>query len=233
MIQFKIMKHRILIIEDDASILRGIKDNLEFEGYEVITAMEGKEGLDLSLSLSIDLLLLDLMLPGINGFEICRKVKKDKPELPIIMITARGSEMDKILGLDMGADDYITKPFSLPELLARVRALLRRTQRQDKPQDELKFGEVYIDFIKMKAMVRNEEVHLSTKEFEIMKYFMSRAGEAIHRNELLDEVWGYDALPTTRTVDNFILSLRKKFEVDPARPKHILSVRGIGYKFEE
>ena len=226
------MKHTILIIEDDTSILRGIKDNLEFEGYDVVTAMEGHKGLDLSLKSRIDLLLLDLMLPGLNGFEICRKVKKEKPELPIIMITARGGEMDKVLGLDMGADDYITKPFSLPELLARIRALLRRTHRLDQSMDDLKFGEVHIDFIKRKATVRKREIHLSKKEFEIMKYFMSRTGEAVHRNELLEEVWEYDALPTTRTIDNFILSLRKKMEIDPSKPKHILSVRGIGYKFE-
>jgi DNA-binding response OmpR family regulator len=221
----------ILLIEDDTSILRGLKDNLEFEGYKVITETNGKEGLKLALEKDADLLLLDIMLPGMNGYEICRRVKKEKPDLQIIMLTARGSEMDKVSGLDTGADDYITKPFSLPELLARIRAAFRRIKDEPDVPDEYSFGNIRIDFKKLKAFRGNDEISLSAKEFEIMQYFISHQGEAIHRHDLLNEVWGYDAIPTTRTVDNFILDLRKKLEENPSEPKYILSVRGVGYRF--
>ena len=221
----------ILIIEDDVSILRGIKDNLEYEGYKVFAESNGDSGLKAALERFSHLILLDIMLPGINGFEICRKVKKEKPELPIIMITARGSEMDKVSGLDIGADDYITKPFSIPELLARVRAVLRRFNKDIKAIEQYSFGEVKLDFVKYQAFRNNSEVKLSSKEFEILKYFIEHEGEAIHRHDLLNEVWGYKAMPTTRTVDNFILDLRKKLEINPSRPNNILSIRGVGYKF--
>ncbi|NQU87737.1 MAG: response regulator transcription factor [Mariniphaga sp.] len=221
----------ILIIEDDVSILRGLKDNLEYEGYKVLYASDGKKGLQLALESKSDLILLDIMLPGINGFEICRKVKKEKAELPIIMITARGSEMDKVSGLDIGADDYITKPFSIPELLARVRAVLRRFDKSEKTPEVFESGNIKIDFKKFQAYVGNSEISLSSKEFALLKYFISHEGEAIHRHDLLTEVWGYQATPTTRTVDNFILDLRKKLEENPSKPKHIISVRGVGYKF--
>lgn len=221
----------ILIIEDDVSILRGLKDNLEYEGYFVFTETNGINGLNQALKNNADLILLDIMLPGINGFEICRKVKKEKPELPIIMITARGSEMDKVSGLDIGADDYITKPFSIPELLARVRAVLRRFNQETESLQQYSFGEITLDFIKYQAFRNKQEISLSSKEFDILKYLIEHEGVAIHRHDLLNEVWGYTAMPTTRTVDNFILDLRKKLEEDPANPKHILSVRGVGYKF--
>lgn len=221
----------ILIIEDDISILRGLKDNLVFEGYQVLAASDGQDGLHLALEKHIDLLLLDIMLPGMNGYEICRKLKKEKPELPIIMITARGSEMDTITGLDTGADDYITKPFSIPELLARVRAILRRSASDHDEITEYSFSKVTLDFKKFQAFVKNKEIKLSSKEFAIMKYFIEREGEVVHRHDLLDKVWGYDVIPSTRTVDNYILDLRKKLEEDPSNPKYILSIRGIGYKF--
>jgi DNA-binding response OmpR family regulator len=221
----------ILIIEDDVSILRGLKDNLEYEGYFVFTETNGINGLNQALRNNADLILLDIMLPGINGFEICRKVKKEKPELPIIMITARGSEMDKVSGLDIGADDYITKPFSIPELLARVRAVLRRFNQEAETLLQYSFGKIKLDFIKYQAFRNNKEIKLSSKEFDILKYFIEHEGEAIHRHDLLNKVWGYEAMPTTRTVDNFILDLRKKLEDDPSNPKHIISVRGVGYKF--
>jgi DNA-binding response OmpR family regulator len=221
----------ILIIEDDVSILRGLKDNLEYEGYFVFTETNGINGLNQALKNNADLILLDIMLPGINGFEICRKVKKEKPELPIIMITARGSEMDKVSGLDIGADDYITKPFSIPELMARVRAVLRRFNQETESLQQYSFGEIKLDFIKYQAFRNNEEIKLSGKEFEILKYFIQHEGEAIHRHDLLNEVWGYQAMPTTRTVDNFMLDLRKKLEDDPSDPKHLIGVRGVGYKF--
>jgi DNA-binding response OmpR family regulator len=221
----------LLIIEDDISILRGLKDNLEFEGYRVVTETNGKKGLQLALEKNPDLLLLDLMLPGINGYEICRKLKKEKPLLPVIMLTARGTEMDKVSGLDTGADDYITKPFSLPELLARIRAVLRRTASEPGLPDEYCFGNIKLDFKKLRAFRDDQEIKLSGKEFAILRYFIRHEGEAVHRHDLLDEVWGFEAIPTTRTVDNFILDLRKKLEEDPSKPKHIQSVRGIGYRF--
>ena len=221
----------ILVVEDDLSILRGLKDNLEFEGYNVLSATEGVEGLRLALEASTDLLLLDLMLPGLNGYDVCRKVKEQKPELPIIMLTARGQGVDKVAGLDLGADDYVTKPFSVPELMARIRAVLRRYEKKEAALDRYSFGKVTLDFRKYEARVAGKEVNLSAKEFAIMKYLIARAGEVVHRHDLLDDVWGYEAFPTTRTVDNYILALRKKLEVNPAHPEHILSIRGVGYKF--
>jgi DNA-binding response OmpR family regulator len=221
----------ILVIEDDISILRGLKDNLEYEGYAVITETNGEKGLQLAMKKKSDLILLDIMLPGTNGYEICRKLKKEKPELPIIIITARGSEIDKVSGLDTGADDYVTKPFSIPELMARLRAVLRRTSIDLVIPDEYYFGNIKLDFKKFKAFRDNQEIKLSSKEFSIMEYFIKHEGEAVHRHELLNEVWGYEAIPTTRTVDNFILDLRKKFEENPSKPKYIESVRDIGYRF--
>jgi DNA-binding response OmpR family regulator len=222
---------KILVIEDDISILRGLKDNLEYEGYAVITETNGEKGLQLALNKKSDLILLDIMLPGMNGYEICRKLKKEKPDLPIIMITARGSEMDKVSGLDTGADDYVTKPFSIPELMARIRAVIRRTAVGSDIPDEYYFGNVKLDFKKLKAFRDNQEIKLSSKEFAIMEYFIRHEGEAVHRHDLLNEVWGYEALPTTRTIDNFILDLRKKFEENPSKPRYIESVRDIGYRF--
>lgn len=223
----------ILVIEDDISILRGLKDNLEYEGYSVLAETDGRKGLEMAREKKADLILLDIMLPGINGFEICRKLKKEKPEVPIIMITARGSEMDKVSGLDNGADDYVTKPFSIPELMARIRAVLRRFGKsENNSPDNFQFGNIMLDFKEYRAFRNNEELSLSAKEFDIMKYFIAHIGEAVHRHDLLNEVWGFEAMPTTRTVDNFILDLRKKLEDDPANPKYIESVRGIGYRFK-
>ena len=221
----------ILIIEDDVSILRGLKDNLEYEGYKVITETDGEKGLKLAFEKKTDLILLDIMLPGMNGYEICRKMKKEKPGLPIIMITARGSEMDKVSGLDIGADDYVTKPFSIPELMARVRAIFRRVAQAYNIPKQYSFGKVKLDFTKYQAFLNNQEIKLSSKEFAILEYFIKHEGEAVHRHDFLNEVWGYEATPTTRTVDNFILDLRKKLEDNPSKPKHIVSIRGIGYKF--
>lgn len=221
----------ILVIEDEVNILRGLKDNLTFEGYDVITETNGHKGLQLALEKSPDLLLLDLMLPGLNGYDICRRVKEQKPEIPIIMLTARGQEVDKIVGLDLGADDYVTKPFSVPELMARIRAVLRRYQKDGKEIDDYSFGDVTLDFKKYEATVAGKKAKLTAREFEIMKYFINHANEVVHRHDLLDEIWGYETFPTTRTVDNYILNLRKKFEKDPTKPRHLLSVHGVGYKF--
>ena len=184
----------ILIIEDDVSILRGLKDNLIFEGYMVHISTDGQEGLQLALEKHIDLLLLDIILPGMNGYEICRKLKKEKPQVPIIMITARGSEMDTVVGLDVGADDYISKPFGIPELLARVRAVLRRVSPDEPEIETYSFGNVSLDFKKFRAIVNNEKAELSSKEFAIMKYLIEHEQEVIHRHDLLEKVWGSKSL---------------------------------------
>jgi len=224
-------KKVILVVEDDPNILMGLEDNLVLEGYDVLKAKNGIQGLTSAVEKEIDLLILDIMLPGMNGYEICRKIKAEKPELPVIMLTARGSEMDKVAGLDIGADDYITKPFSLPELLARIRAAFRRIKKDPEPLSSFSYDHVYLDFRNFQAIFKGAEVSLTNKEFEIMAYFICNENKVIHRHELLDEVWGYDVMPTTRTVDNFILDLRKKLEEKPSNPKHIISVRGIGYRF--
>ena len=221
----------ILVIEDDINILRGLKDTLEFEGYSVITEINGQNGLKLALERKIDILLLDLMLPGLNGHEICRKVKMKKKDLPIIMITAKGSETDKVAGFDVGADDYVTKPFSIPELLARIRAIFRRIDDKIITESSYYFGNVSMDFKKYETQVNNKNIKLSSKEYEIMNYFINHPNEAINRFDLLQKVWGYDIIPTTRTVDNHILSLRKKLEKNPSKPEHLISIRGVGYKF--
>ena len=221
----------ILVVEDDPNIRLGLEDNLDLEGYQVLSASDGVKGLKSALECDIDLLILDIMLPGMNGYEICRKVKAEKPELPVIMLTARGSEMDKIAGLDIGADDYITKPFSLPELLARIRAAFRRIKKDPQPLTNFSYDNVFLDFRNFQAFFKEVEVSLTNKEFEIMAYFINHENQVIHRHDLLNEVWGYEAMPTTRTVDNFILNLRKKLEENPSKPKHIISVRSIGYKF--
>ena len=224
-------KKHILVVEDDLNILMGLQDNLISEGYNVSTATNGIDGLNLVCEKDFDLLILDIMLPGMNGFEICKKVKKEKPLLPIIMLTARSSEMDKIAGLDFGADDYITKPFSLSELLARIRAVLRRAYPVKKELEKYVFGNVEIDFKKMNAYVNGKEVRFSKKEYLMLQYFVQREGEVVHRHDLLDEVWGYKKTPTTRTIDNFILDIRKKIEVIPSNPKHLVSISGVGYRF--
>ena len=223
---------RILIIEDDAAILRGLKDNLEYESYEVLTAVDGEEGYYLIKQKKPDLIILDLMLPKMNGYELCRKVRHEGVTTPILMLTARGEEMDRVHGLDLGADDYVTKPFSVPELLARIRAIIRRIQKAktgDLPND-LQFGEVSVDFKCFEARKGDEVLDMSRKEFGVLRLLAARAGEVITRDELLDEVWGYDQYPTTRTVDNHIALLRTKLEENPSKPRHLLTVHGVGYK---
>jgi len=226
---------KILIIEDEASLAKGLKDNLESERYEVITASRGKEGLEKALKEDIDLALLDVMLPEMNGFDICREIKSKKITLPIIMLTAKSKEADKILGLALGADDYVTKPFSVNELLARIKAVLRRVEihkeAKEKKISSYEFSDVKLDFAKMEAYKGKKKISFSKKEFDIFEYMIKRKGEVITRNDLLDVVWGYKAFPATRTVDNFIARIRKKIEDNPKTPKHILSMRSVGYKF--
>ncbi len=223
---------RILIIEDDLAILRGLKDNLEYESYGVLTATDGEQGYCLMREKKPDLVILDLMLPRMSGYEVCRRVRKEGNTIPILMLTARGEEVDRVLGLDLGADDYITKPFSVPELLARIRAILRRVQQDrtgDLP-DGLHFGDVRIDFRCFEARKGEKILNLSRKEFGVLRTLVARMGEVVTRDELLDAVWGYDQYPTTRTVDNHIALLRTKLEDDPSNPRHLITVHGVGYK---
>lgn len=225
---------KILIIEDEVSLIKGLKDNLEGEGYSVSTSQSGKEGLEKALKEDVDLVLLDIMLPEMSGFDICKKVKVKKLTLPIIMLTAKAKEADKILGLALGADDYITKPFSVNELLARIKAVLRRVQihreAKGKRLDSYEFGDVKLDFTKLEAYKNKKRLRLSKREFEILAYMIKRKGEVVSRNDLLDAVWGYEVFPTTRTVDNFIARIRKQIEEKPSKPKYIHSIRSAGYK---
>jgi DNA-binding response OmpR family regulator len=222
---------RILIIEDDPAISKGLQESLEDEHYQVTTADDGKDGYDQALQEKPDLILLDLMLPTMNGQDICRKLREDGMTMPILMLTSKREETDKVLGLELGADDYITKPCSLRELHARIKANLRRGEIIKKELSTFKFAEIEIDFKKQKAFKKGKPIQLSTKEFEILHFFVQHDDEVVSRDMLLDEVWGYDIYPTTRTVDNYILNLRKKIEKDAANPKYILTIHKSGYRF--
>lgn len=221
----------IAVIEDDPAISRGLRDNLEYESYRVLCASDGESGYRLIQENHPDLVILDLMLPKLSGYELCRRLRARGLFMPILMLTARAEEVDRVLGLDLGGDDYVTKPFSIPELLARVRALLRRTKTQESPPEELRFGDVIIDFRRYEASKANKPVSLTRKEFGLLRLFASRPGEVLTRDGLLNEVWGYESYPTTRTVDNHIASLRSKLEANPSEPRHLLTVHGVGYKF--
>ncbi len=221
----------ILVVEDDPSIARGLTQNLRFEGYSVQHAIDGQTGLEMAVSKPPDLLLLDVMLPRLNGFEVLRELRRLDLEIPVIMLTAKAEEIDKIRGLDLGADDYITKPFALAELLARVRAVLRRKRRYDKKNERVTFGDAEVDFAAARATFKGEAVKLTARELELIKLFVEREGQALTREEIVRRVWGYDYEGTDRTLDNFVSRLRQKLEHDPADPKHFLTVRGIGYQF--
>jgi DNA-binding response OmpR family regulator len=225
---------RILIIEDDPVIVRGLKDTLEDESFEVVTAADGGDGYDKIVRGQPDLIILDLMLPKLGGFDLCRRVRSEGIPTPILILTARGEEADRVKGLDLGADDYVVKPFSLLELLARVRALLRRPPPASSvPKalaEPLKFGDVVIDFRCFEARKAGLVLDMSRKEFGILRCLASRAGGVVTRDELLDEVWGVDCYPTTRTVDNHMSMIRAKIEDSPANPKHLVTVHGVGYK---
>ena len=222
---------RILIVEDDPAILKGLEASLREEHYDVLSAMDGEKGFHMAKRENIDLIILDVMLPNKNGQDICRDLRKEGVNTPILMLTSKKQEMDKVVGLELGADDYVTKPFSVRELQARIKALLRRKAELKKEIDECAFGDVYVDFRKQEATMKKKPLKLSAKEFEILKYFVLHEGEVISRDMLLDDVWGYETFPTTRTVDNYILTLRKKIEANPAKPKHLLTVHTAGYKF--
>lgn len=226
------MNERILIIEDKEDLIKGLTLNLVDEGYVVDYALNGREGLEKALEQPPDLILLDIMMPEMDGLEVCRQLRQKKVSIPIIMLTAKGEEVDKVVGLEIGADDYITKPFSIRELLARVKAHLRRTQREEKPVPKVyAFEDLEIDFTHFVIRKEGKEWEITSLEAEILKYFIAHQGEVVSRNDLLDKVWGYDKFPTTRTIDNHILKLRKKIEKDPAHPRIIVSMYGEGYRF--
>lgn len=226
------MKKHILIIEDEKDMVRGLKMNLVDEGYDVDYALNGNEGLKKALKNRPDLILLDIMLPGMNGLEICRELRNNKIDIPILMLTARGEEIDKVIGLELGADDYISKPFSIRELLARIKAHLRRENRGfESVPDIVDLESLKIDFGHFKVTRMNEENDLTSLEVDVLRYLIGQNGRVVTRDDLLDKIWGYDKFPTTRTIDNHILKLRKKIEDDPNHPKHILTVYGGGYRF--
>lgn len=222
---------KILIIEDDPAIRTGLMEALVTEGYSVSGAETGTRGFDFASNNNFDLIVLDLILPGKDGIEICKELRNNGVKTPIIMVTSRKEEIDKILGLEIGADDYVTKPFSIRELLARVKALIRRSTYEPGDIEEVAFADLKINFKRQEMLKGKVPIKLSATEYRILHYFIDHEGEVISRDKFLDEVWGYDSFPTTRTVDNYILSLRKKIEDDPANPKHLLTVHKVGYKF--
>ena len=222
---------RVLVVEDEPEMAMILRDNLEFEGYQVLVAETGEQGLAIAAREHPELILLDLMLPRMSGYELCRKLRSEGVTIPIVMLTARGDEADRIVGLDLGADDYITKPFSVRELLARIRAVLRRAQVHSALPAELRFGNVVVDFRRYEARKGDRPVDLTRKEFGLLRLLAARSGEPVTRDALLNEVWGYDATPTTRTVDNHVASLRAKLEDNPSDPRHLFTVHGVGYKW--
>jgi DNA-binding response OmpR family regulator len=221
----------ILVVEDEHHMLIGLKDNLEFEGYAVDTADDGLKGLSLMTTKNYDLVLLDVMMPGMSGLDVCKKARNQGVKTPIIFLTAKGEEIDKVLGLELGADDYITKPFSLRELLARVKAVLRRSDSaQPSDMSSIQLGRLLIDFQHYEAKEEGAAVKMTHKEFDTLKFLLQHKNEVVSRYQLLEEVWGYESQPTTRTIDNFILKLRQKIETTPNEPQHIITAHGVGYK---
>lgn len=225
------MIERILIVEDEDDLRNGLRLNLSREGYKVLESSDGADAMKRALRENPHLILLDVMLPKKSGLDVCRELRQRGIEVPIIMLTAKTEEIDRVVGLEIGADDYVTKPFSLREVIARVRARLRRPTAPVRAVDRFQFGSVDIDFRKRQTHVRGHAVDLSMREYEILQYLIRHEGEVVPRDRMLDDVWGYDSYPTTRTVDTHILKLRKKLEEDPSHPAHILSVYGGGYKF--
>jgi DNA-binding response OmpR family regulator len=224
--------NRLLIVEDELAMRTALADVLETEGYRVITAPDGAAGLERALKEKPDLVLLDIMLPKLDGFAVCAELRRLGHAEPILMLTAKGQVEDRVTGLDAGADDYLVKPFSTDELLARVRALLRRTRRETRAARELVLGAVRIDLMLQRAWRGTEELHLTAKEIAMLRLLAEAEGEPVTRERFLDVVWGYGAFPTTRTVDNHVASLRAKLEPDPARPHWLKTVHGVGYRLE-
>lgn len=224
---------KILLVEDEEGLVLTLTDRLESEGFEVSVAKDGEAGYEIAASTDFDLLILDVMLPKKNGFDVCRDLRALGKRTPVLMLTARGETIDKVLGLKLGADDYLTKPFEMMELLARVEALIRRTSplKNGARQTGYTFGDISIDFGKAEVLKNDKQVDLSAMEFKLLQYLVENEGQLHSRDELLDAVWGYDAMPTTRTVDVHIAWLRQKLETNPKRPQFIQTVHGMGYKF--
>jgi DNA-binding response OmpR family regulator len=220
----------VLIIEDDSTMVRGLRDNFEYAGYGVLTAADGEDGLNAALDGKPDLVILDIMLPKINGYEICRLIREQNLDMPIIMLTAKGEESDIVLGLNLGADDYVTKPFSIKELLSRAEAFLRRRRRAEPAVYE--FGNCRLDTRACTFMREGKEVRLTPKEFKMLHLFVRKAGSALTRDEILNAVWGYSSFITQRSIDRFVTTLRNKIEPEPHNPTYIHTIREIGYKFE-
>ncbi|HEY5955246.1 MAG TPA: response regulator transcription factor [Polyangiaceae bacterium] len=225
------MTETILVVEDDPSILRGLEMNLQLEGYAVISGRDGKEGLALLEQQRPDLIVLDIMLPKCDGFSVIRSARQSHADTPIIVLSARGEEADKLLGLSLGADDYVTKPFSLPELLARIRTVLRRQRRSMPATGLLRFGAVEVDTGARRLLVDGRPVETTSREFDLLSFFLAHDDVAVSRVQILRAVWGADQAITERTVDNFVARLRTKIERNPAEPNHLLTVRGVGYRF--
>jgi DNA-binding response OmpR family regulator len=225
---------RVLIVEDDEAMSVALRDGFAYEGYDVTLAKDGEAGLDLARSGPVDLMILDVMLPRMTGLDVCKQLRSDGNGVPIIMLTARGQEIDKVLGLKLGADDYVTKPFGFMELLARAEAVLRRAAGPpgaQGPPDSYRFGDVALDFRHHDATKAGQPVELSPREWELLAFFIRHRGEVVTRERLLDAVWGYNSIPFTRTVDMHVAKLRKKIEDDPAEPRWLMTVHRLGYKF--
>jgi DNA-binding response OmpR family regulator len=224
------LRRRILIVEDEPDLVRGLRDGLDFEGFEVVSTGLGRDGVKLARERVPDLVLLDLMLPDINGFTVCEEIRASNPIVPIIMLTARSQETDKIRGLDSGADDYVTKPFSIGELVARINAIFRRLHRAAPPDEEIRIGAAVIYPRRHEIMRHRKTSALSFYEVELVRLLYERAGQPVTRDEILDKIWGISGHATTRSVDNFVVKLRKKIEENAAKPKHIVTIYGTGYK---
>lgn len=222
---------KILIVEDEPEMVVGLRDNFTFEGYQVLVANDGEAAIEAALKNKPDLVVLDVMLPRLNGLDVCRRLRRQGFSAPILMLTARGQEIDKVVGLEVGADDYITKPFSIRELIARIRAHLRRAANIIGAINSYAFADVEIDFRKYQATKAGRKLLLSAREFELLHYLIVHKGETVSRDQLLNHVWGYDSFSNTRTVDNHIAKLRQKLEDDSSDPKFILTVHGVGYRF--
>jgi len=225
------MNGKVLIVEDDQAMAVALRDGFEYEGYAVQVARDGAAGLKAASEKELDLIILDVMLPKVSGFDVCKQLRGVGNSTPIIMLTARGQEIDKVVGLKIGADDYVTKPFSFMELMARVEALLRRTHRRAETVEEFRFGDISVNFKKFEVTKAGAPIELSAREFNILKYFIEHRGEVVTRDQLLDSVWGYGSFPLTRTVDMHIAKLRQKIEDSPHDPRHIVTVHRVGYKF--
>jgi len=221
---------RILIVEDEPAILRGLKDTFVSKGCEVLTATDGEAGMNLALSAKPDLVLLDIMLPKVNGYEICRAIRESGSDVPIVMLTAKGQEEDIVLGLNLGADDYVVKPFKIRELVARANAFLRRHRAA--PEEVFRFGDCALNLSAHKLFRGGGEIELTAKEFSLLAYFASRAGRALTRNDILNAVWGNSVMVTPRSIDRCVTTLRAKIEPDPHNPEFIRTIRDIGYRFE-